>query len=319
MMVPLSAGQASKGTDAVRAMGLKIPETFRRAIHSLVATVLPSRCCGCGRLFNPPPIAGLFPGAAAFSAVDAQRPDDAAGNRDGLALNRGPLPAVAADILSPWVCPDCVGGWRPIDSPMCRSCGIPFKSREGADHICGQCLQRPMNFRMARASAVYSPLAMAFLHAFKYSGKIQLATPLGAMLASAFISYWEGADVDLFLPVPLHRRRFRRRGFNQAYLLAEELESRLDRMARIRAVPAVERGALRRVRCTASQTGLRRKGRLANIRGAFEVPNPAKVRDRRILLIDDIYTTGATVNECARMLLAAGAARIDVLTVARAV
>jgi ComF family protein len=173
---------------------------------------------------------------------------------------------------------------------------------------------------MARAAAVYNHLTMALLHGFKYSGKIQLAGPLGALLAASWLKSWAVGEFDVVLPVPLHRRRIRRRGFNQAYLLVESLMKKIIEMTgRDSAVARVERAALRRVRATASQTGLRRKGRLENIRNAFEVVEPAVVTDKRVLLVDDIYTTGATVNECARVLIQSGAVRVDVLTVARAV
>lgn len=202
---------------------------------------------------------------------------------------------------------------------MCRVCGIPFFSREGDDHVCGECLLSPRDFHSARAAAVYTPLTMALVHGFKYNRKIQLAGPLGAMLAGTFVKFHDVEDFNLVVPVPLHRRRFRRRGFNQAYLLATAFVRQLERTATNSSTVTVEREALRRIRRTAPQTGLKRKGRLDNIKNAFQVKKSAMIKDRRILLVDDVYTTGATVNECAKVLLGSGAARIDVLTVARAV
>jgi ComF family protein len=196
---------------------------------------------------------------------------------------------------------------------------MPFISREGGDHVCGECLRSPKDFRAARAAAVYTPLTMALVHGFKYNGKIQLAGPLGAILAGTFVNFYDVEDFDLVLPVPMHRRRFRRRGFNQAYLLATALARQLETAGTHSSTVTVERQAVRRIRRTAPQTGLRRKGRLDNIKNAFQVTESALIKGRRILLVDDVYTTGATVNECAKVLLGSGAARIDVLTVARAV
>ena len=109
------------------------------------------------------------------------------------------------------------------------------------------------------------------------------------------------------MPVPLHRKRLVQRGFNQAYLLVRTWGK------------AVNRSMLRRTRPTSFQTGLKRKERFANVRGAFAVNDPAAVRGKRVLLVDDVYTTGATVMECTRTLLKNGASSVDILTIARAV
>ena len=291
---------------------------FRRVIQALAAAFLPTRCMGCGILFNPPSV-----GRPRNRPVNAGAPVDPAvfavmGNGCD-AESRSIVSPAAAAPLSPWVCPHCIVGWTPVISPLCRVCGMPFKSREGDDHVCGECLQNPKNFRLARAAAVYTPLTLALVHGFKYNGKIQLADPLGAMLADAFSRFWDIGDIDLVLPVPLHRKRFRGRGFNQAYLLAKAFVRQLNGTGSVSTTTTVEKGALFRTRCTASQTGLKRKGRLDNIKNAFRVKNTAVIIDRHILLIDDIYTTGATVNECAKVLRGSGASRVDVLTVARAV
>lgn len=141
---------------------------------------------------------------------------------------------------------------------------------------------------------------------FKYQRKISLAKPLGDLLARA---YKPSADLDLIMPVPLHPRRLKEREFNQALLLADRVRKRIP-------VP-VSFTNLVRLRETAPQVELERKARLKNLRRAFAVRRPADVHERRILLIDDVYTTGATVNECAKVLRKAGAADIYVATLAR--
>lgn len=221
--------------------------------------------------------------------------------------------------LSQWVCPVCITGWSPVISPMCSICGMPFKSRQGSDHVCGECLQMPKNYKSARAASLYTPLTMGLTHRFKYNHKIQLAKLLGAIMAYTFMRFWKAEDIDLVVPVPLHPKRFRQRGFNQAYLLAKWFDRQIKKIAQHSTTATVEREAVRRTRPTASQTGLKRKSRFDNIKNAFEAMKPELIDGQRILLIDDIYTTGATVNECAKVLLDSGASRIDVLTVARAV
>jgi ComF family protein len=159
---------------------------------------------------------------------------------------------------------------------------------------------------------------VGLIHNFKYNGKIQLAKPLGAFLFAAFIHYWDICSIDLIIPVPLHIKRLRKRGFNQTFLLirdwfriAEDLNIKLSGIQ-------IEKDLLVRNRWTKPQTGLNRKNRLTNIKNAFRIIDPEKVEKKRVLLVDDVYTTGATVNECAKVLLNAAALKVEVLTLARA-
>jgi len=221
--------------------------------------------------------------------------------------------------LSSVICGQCLSDFVTVESPLCTACGVPFKSREGDDHICGECLGRTRHFSRARAAAVYTPVMMALVRAFKYNGKIQLAQPLGVLLALTFRRFWPEADIDLVLPVPLHIRRFRQRGFNQAYLLVKDWAGPDSPFAGLSPAVVIAKDVISRTRPTASQTGLGRQDRLQNIKKAFRVDKKPLIEDRRILLVDDVYTTGATVDECAKTLLKNGAARVDVLTLARAV
>ena len=135
---------------------------------------------------------------------------------------------------------------------------------------------------------------------------------MGDILLAAFLRFWDSGDIDLILPVPLHPKRFRQRGFNQAYRLLSNWKHEYSALA-------ATTGLLVKLRATAPQTGLGKVQRRRNIRNAFGVRQPEAIRSRRVLLIDDVYTTGATADECARVLLKCGAARVDVLTLARAV
>ena len=277
--------------------GTPLQRFFLRIVRCLTDAFLPVRCVSCRSFFgtirdDPDEPHFTENGAGAFSG----------GNR----------------ILSSVVCGQCLKGFVPVESPLCAACGVPFKSREGDDHMCGECLRRPWHFRRARAAAVYTPVMMALVRAFKYNAKIQLAQPLGVLLASTYRRFWPEADIDLILPVPLHRRRFRHRGFNQAYLLVKDWAGPDSPLAGLPPAVVIAKDVMSRIRPTTPQTGLGRQDRLQNIKNAFRVDKEPVIEERRILIVDDVYTTGATADECAKTLLKSGAARVDVLTLARA-
>jgi ComF family protein len=192
-----------------------------------------------------------------------------------------------------------------------------FTSPQGNDHLCADCIMTPKPFGMARAAGVYDGPLRALIRAFKFGGKTMLARPLGTLAFDAFHRHWEPGSIDLLLPVPLHGRRMRRRGFNQAWLLIRDWPERYRAVHKDAGGPLLCRKALIRHRRTPPQTGLDADHRRSNIRGAFHVTDAAALAGKRLLLVDDVYTTGATVGECARVLMAAGAGRVDILTVAR--
>jgi ComF family protein len=175
--------------------------------------------------------------------------------------------------------------------------------------LCGGCRLDPPEFSYARAATRYEDVVREALHAFKFRGRRGLAAPLGDLLVDALSEGLPAGVPDLILPVPLHPRRERERGFNQARLLA-------GRVGRAWGRP-VRADVLARSRATTSQTDLDGVARRANVRGAFRVRRPELIAGRHVVLVDDILTTGATVSECARTLRAAGAATVGVLAVAR--
>jgi len=214
--------------------------------------------------------------------------------------------------------PVCERCWRAIHRlppPLCVRCGDPLGSwwlvsREGL--ACPGCRQASSSVDRCRSAGLYEGALRRILQAFKYEGLRSLATPLAARMASAAADLL--ADADLAVPVPLHRSRRRARGFNQA----EEL---------VRALGVPWRRVLVRTRPTLPQAGLTAAGRRRNVDRAFALAKrPLRllggaidVRDRRVLLIDDVRTTGATLEACARVLREGGAARVDAVTAARAV
>jgi ComF family protein len=156
------------------------------------------------------------------------------------------------------------------------------------------------------------------IHRLKYGEKIQLAGPLGRLLLTTFFRHWKLGEIDMVVPVPLHRHRFKGRGFNQSHLVvrgwAELLAKATDGVATIR----ISYRSLVRHRRTRPQTGLGRKERIENLRHAFSLTGAVNLTDQRVLLVDDVLTTGATLEECTKVLLDGGAAHVDVLTLARA-
>ncbi len=208
-------------------------------------------------------------------------------------------------------CPACAGGIRLIRSPLCSRCGLPFLEPEGEDHPCGECLAAERPYAVARAVGYYEETLLRAIHLFKYRGKTGIGEVLGKMMADFAGGRWEMGAFDRILPVPLHPKRLRERGFNQSVILACEISKRF-------AVPLDPRSLERRVP-TAPQVGLGREERSANVRGAFAVGSPERIDGKRILLVDDVFTTGSTLGECSAVLLRAGAEGIAVLTMARAV
>lgn len=261
------------------------PRRRSAAWSALRAAIFPARCLNCRRLL---PVEA--DGNTASGATEADE-----------------------DLLRPYFCSGCLSAVAPLTSPFCPCCGVMFQSRTGEDHLCGRCLEQTPSFTMARSAFAYDRSLVDVIHCFKYKGKTRLAGPLGISLGRTFARYWAGEAVDLVLPVPLHRRRLRRRGFNQSDLLLREWKKRV----RPSEMPPIASGVLRRARTTVPQAGLGRHERESNIRGAFVVRQPEQVNARHVLLVDDVITTGATVGECARVLLASGAERVDVLALAR--
>jgi len=197
----------------------------------------------------------------------------------------------------------------PIGAPLCIVCGIPFAGA-GTDHVCGSCSTSHPPFDAARAALAYEGASRDLIHAFKYRNKTHLRRPLALLTLESLSEFIGSRRPDLIMPVPLHRKKLASRGFNQAVLLGEILSQRLK-------LP-LDRRNLRRIRWTEPQVNLAAGDRRKNVKGAFAVQDSSLVKGSRVLLVDDVLTTGSTAEECGRVLKASGAADVTVITVARA-
>ncbi len=208
----------------------------------------------------------------------------------------------------------CAACWKDLtllEEPCCYRCGYPFPYRMPEESLCPSCIRRLPAFDRARAVFRYDDASRALILAFKHSDEIHGAPVYGQWLARAGAVLL--AEADLIAPVPLHPRRLLRRRYNQAGLLAQA--------AGKRAATPVAVDLLRRRRHTATQAQKSPSARRRNVQGAFAVHErwKSQVQGRRIVLVDDVLTTGATVEECARVLCRAGAGAVDVLTLARVI
>lgn len=245
------------------------------------------------------------PGASGFFS------ELAAGLWSALLPARCPLCRELLHASAPSFCPSCLKLMPLIAEPRCQTCGRPFLPQSAPPAgVCGFCLQEPPRFDQARTAGLYQPGLAQALREFKFNNRRVLAPALAGLLRESAAVWLSGLGVEAVIPVPLHPERLRERGFNQSVDLARPV-------ARWLAAPLLLR-ALRRLRHTDPQVGLSLHQRRKNVKNAFLVPRPQEIKDKKLLLVDDVITTGATVNECAGVLKAAGARSVFVLALARA-
>jgi len=206
-----------------------------------------------------------------------------------------------------YLCSGCLQSITPIEPPVCTVCGRPLSGPQDTSHICGQCIKDPPPFDTARSLFYYQEPVKTLIHRVKYSDDGYALRALSS-LAREYMAP-DLMEPDLIIPIPLHPKRLRKRGFNQSLRLAMGIFPHIP----------VATNSLIKVLDTRPQTGLSRKERLKNVENAFAVANPVPGGVKTVLLLDDVYTTGATVKACARVLRRAGLKEIHVFTVARGV
>ncbi|PXF56407.1 MAG: amidophosphoribosyltransferase [Deltaproteobacteria bacterium] len=222
-------------------------------------------------------------------------------------------PCCAACQVRPFVpagdrlCQGCLESARSIEFPVCTVCGLPFYGPQGTGHTCGRCIKDPPSFDTARSVFQYQGSVRTLIHRIKYNDDGHALKALSSLSMEHVLL--DHLKPDMVIPVPLHSKRLRKRGFNQSLRLARTI------------FPHIPLGMdiLTRTLNTKPQTELSMKERLRNVRNAFEAASPLPEGVETILLLDDVYTTGATVRACAKALKRAGAKEVHVFTVARTV
>lgn len=208
------------------------------------------------------------------------------------------------------VCRGSINGLEPLGKPFCDRCGLPFPISHDVVFECADCVAEPPAFRHARAGVKFKGVAREAALRYKYHHELFFELFLAELLGLA-ATWLNTGDYDAIIPIPLHRSKRRLRGFNQAARLARRLSSATT-------IPARENW-LWRIRETETQTRLTRGERASNVKGAFACNDKAQLKGARVLLVDDVLTTGATAGACAATLLSGGAASVDVCAVARGV
>ncbi|HWD18388.1 MAG TPA: ComF family protein [Verrucomicrobiae bacterium] len=209
-----------------------------------------------------------------------------------------------------YVCSECWAGVRFITPPFCQRCGLPYEGAISTDEFqCENCRDLNFTFSSARSAVHANGLMLDVIHRYKYKSALWFEPFLAGLLVRQAAPVLQGEKWDAIVPVPLHRAKEREREFNQAARLARHLSAATG-------LP-VRHGLVRRVKPTNTQTRLTRPQRAANVAGAFAFAAPARLAGENIVLLDDVLTTGATTDACARALREGGAGRIGVWTLAR--
>lgn len=214
----------------------------------------------------------------------------------------------------PWreeapLCASCAAALQPPGPWVCKRCGAVLKSGGGHCYACRGSKERAYKCRVIRSAFIFNASSRALVHALKYAQADYLAAYMASLMTGQYPKYAELAEAEKIIAVPLFPARKRKRGYNQSELLARYFASAVGL--------EVEKDVLARVRDTVSQTRLGRQGRLENMTGAFACRNPSLVKGKTVLLIDDVATTGATLEGCAAALKAAGAKKVLAYTFAR--
>jgi len=212
------------------------------------------------------------------------------------------------------ICEDCLQTIELIEHPYCIKCGKPLLLtdffKQNREALCLDCKRKKYSFEFSRSVGIYSKVLKKCIHLFKYYREKKLARPLGKLMVDYLLKNDEFKKrIDLIIPVPLHKNDLKNRGFNQSFLLGKVIGDYFS-------VPVQEKVLVKK-KFTPYQVNLSKKEREKNILKAFSVERPEKIKGKNILILDDVFTTGSTVEECAKELMKARANNICVLTLAR--
>jgi len=206
------------------------------------------------------------------------------------------------------LCTQCLDSIEISSHPICSVCGRPFISKSHLDHICGECILKPPLYSIRRSPFIYKGAIKQLIISFKYFYDFRAFSVLIELFNSINFDL-EVLASDIVVPVPLHIKRLRERGFNQAYLIAKRIfhNKKVDFKVLIRTID------------TPHQMGLKRSLRLKNVKDAFKVIEQKKIKDKVVLVVDDVITTGATITECSKELLRAGAKEVKIFGFSQAI
>ncbi len=207
------------------------------------------------------------------------------------------------------ICDECFSNLIPLAHPYCSICGEPFKSKVEEDHLCEKCIRRKPFYDELRSPYLYEQDLMTAVQAIKYGGKSYIVKSMGPLLADFAKERITSMEDMIIMPVPLHKKKLRQRGFNQSALMVKEISPVLDIEA--------DYFSLIRIRDTETQAGLNLEQRRKNVKGAFDLRGERNLKGKTVILVDDVATTGNTINECAKVLKKAGCEKVMGLTLAR--
>ncbi len=286
-----------------------ISKLFRDIARGIASGLFPDICMSCNEWIEPDRCGVDEPAPTGRFSLEGETPE-----------------RLFKAVMGRHLCRMCLDAYAPVSPPFCTRCGVQFRSRSVEGHLCGRCITKPVHqgvsgetFISARACGQYSGTLKNTVHAYKYLGKYGLGRPLGTLLHAYYVKHFAEKGIDWVVPVPLHRKKLVARGFDQVTGMLRHWPWTSANGSRfLDNGTALAENLLQRVKHTDTQTGLDRKQRGANVKNAFAVTGAVPVKRKRVLIVDDVYTTGATLEECARALQRAGASEIYVLTLARA-